>query len=352
MIPIRRFSSPPPPGSTIGKSSAIFSISSCTERPTVADGRLVALAFARWREDAPEHLFGDWSFAAWNGRERRLFIARDHLGNTGLFYCHKPPFFAFASTPRAILALPEFSVRLDEWRLARYLAIFPGDETERSRTFWEDVRLLLPAHQLTVTPHALKLRKYWRIEDAPVVHLASDEEYIDGFLDHFRRAVRVRLRANRPVGAQLSAGLDSGSVTALAAEALQNEGKTLTAFTSVPLYPAAHLVPGALADEWPLAHTFARKYDHIEHIPIRAEGISPLRAVHEGLRICGHPLHAAANLYWILAIHDEARRRGLGVLLTGQMGNGGISWSGGSHTDILPPGSGSLGRGTSRPSGL
>jgi len=304
---------------------------SVPEQRTVADGCLVALAFDRWGEDAPGYLFGDWSFAAWNGRERRLFIARDRLGNTGLFYFYKPPFFAFASTPRAILALPGFPWKLDEWRLARYLAIFPGEEAERSRTFWEDVRLLLPAHQLAVTPHALKLLKYWRIEDAPAVRRASDEEYIEGFLDHFRQAVRVRLRADLPVGSQLSSGLDSGSVTALAAEALQNEGRLLQAFTSVPIYPAAHLVPGALADEWPLAHTLAEKYDHIEHVAVRAEGNSPLTAIHKGLRICGHPLHAAVNLYWIQAIHDEAQRRGLGVLLTGQMGNGGVSWSGGRH---------------------
>ena len=301
------------------------------EHATVADGRLVALAIARWGEDAPEHLFGDWSFAAWNGRERRLFMARDHLGNTGLFYWHEPPFFAFASTPRAILALPGSSLMLDEWRLARYLAIFPGEQDQRSSTFWQDMRLLLPAHRLTVTPHALKLRKYWRMEEAPVVRLSSDEEYIEGFLDHFRRAVRVRLRADRPVGSQLSAGLDSGTVTALAVEAFKAEGRNLPAFTSVPLYPADHLVPGALADEWPLAQTVAEKYDNVEHIPIRSEDVSPLQAVHEGLHICAQPLHAAANLYWIQALHAKARRRGLGVLLTGQMGNGGVSWSGGRH---------------------
>lgn len=229
------------------------------------------------------------------------------------------------------MALPGFSGSLDEWRLARYLAIFPGEEAERAHTFWEDVRLLLPAHKLAVTPQALELSKYWRMEDAPAVRLASDEEYLDGFLDHFRRAVRVRLRANRPVGSQLSAGLDSSSVTALAAEALQSEDRTLSAFTSVPLYQAAHLVPGALADEWSLAHTVAKKYNNIEHVSVRAERISPLRAIHDGLRICGHPLHAAVNLYWIQAIHDEAQRKGLGVLLTGQMGNGGVSWSGGRH---------------------
>jgi len=301
------------------------------ERPTIPDGRLVALSFARWGEEAPSRLFGDWSFAAWDEERRRLFVARDHLGNTGLFYCHKPPFFAFASTPQAILALPEFPGILDEWQLARYLVIFPGKEAEWSRTFWEDVRSLLPAHSLTVTPQTLQIRKYWSLDDAPAVCLRSDEDYLEGFLNHFRRAVRVRLRSDRPVGTTLSSGLDSSSVTALAAEALQAAGQTLPAFTSVPLYPAEHLVPGARADEWPLAHTVAQKYENIHHIPISAVGASPLKAIHDSLDFFGCPLHAAGNLFWIQAMNDEARRRGLGVLLTGQLGNGGVSWSGGSY---------------------
>jgi asparagine synthase (glutamine-hydrolysing) len=301
------------------------------ELPIVPDGRLVALSFERWGEDAPAHLFGDWSFAAWDERRRSLFVARDRLGNTGVFYSHRPPFFAFASTPRAILALPEFPAIIDEWHLARYLAIFPGDEPEWSRTSWEDIRLLLPAHSLSVTPQSAQPRKYWSLNDTPSFRLKSDDQYLEGFLEHFRRAVRVRLRAERPTGSFMSAGLDSTSVTALAAEILRDTGQALTAFTSLPLYPSDRLAPGALADEWPLSHRVAEKYDNIEHVPVRAQAVSPLGAVHDALAMLGAPLHAAANLYWIQAMHDEARRRGLGVLLTGQLGNGGVSWSGGSN---------------------
>jgi asparagine synthase (glutamine-hydrolysing) len=301
------------------------------ERYTFPDGRLVSLVFERFGEDAPKHLFGDWSFAAWDEKRRCLFAARDHLGNMGMFYCHRPPVFAFASTPKAILALPEFHTRLDECHLARYLAVFPGNEDNWSHTFWEGVRLLLPAHSLSVTPKTIQLSRYWSLREVSRIRLLSDEEYLEGFLDHFRRAVKVRLRSNRPIGSQLSAGLDSGSVTALASEALRDTGQTLTSFTSVPLYPSAHLVPGALADEWAIARTVAKKYSNIEHIPIRAEDISPLGAIRDSLDIFGCPLHAAVNLYWIHAIHQEAQNRGIKVLLTGQLGNGGFSWSGGSN---------------------
>lgn len=302
-----------------------------TERFAIADGRLVTLAYERFGEDTPRHLFGDWSFAVWNERSSQLFVARDHLGNTGLFYYFKPPFFAFASTVKALLALPEVATGLDERTLARYLAIFPGDEQEWDQTFWRDIRLLLPAHSLTLSPQGFGLRRYWRLEEVTPLAPRTDEDYLEGFLDHYRRAVRVRLRSERPVGTQLSAGLDSSSVTALVAEALLETGQTLTAFTAVPLHPADHLVPGALADEWPLAQTVAAAYPHIDHVPVRAVGVSPLLAVKTALELFDGPLHAAANLFWIQALHEEARQRGLGVLLTGQLGNGGVSWSGGTQ---------------------
>jgi asparagine synthase (glutamine-hydrolysing) len=299
-----------------------------SERPTTPDGQLVQRAFQRWGESSPQHLLGDWSFAAWKPRERRLFVARDHIGVTGLFYYFQPPFFAFASGLEALLALPEIPHRLDEFHFARYLAIVPGDH---DHTAWENVRTLLPAHSLVVTSEALRTNCYWRIEEAPPVRLGSDADYVEGFLDLYRRAVRTRLRSLRPVGTTLSAGLDSGSVTALAAEALRERGERLAAFTSVPLHPAGHLVPGALADEWPLAHAVAERWDNIEHVPIRAEAISPLAAVARSLTIYPQPAHAAGNLFWILALYSAAQARGFGVILTGQMGNGGTSWSGGQN---------------------
>ncbi len=299
-----------------------------SDRSTTPDGRLVQRAYQRWGEDSPRHLLGDWSFAAWRPRERRLFVARDHIGVTGLFYFWRPPFFGFASGLEALLALPEVPRRLDELHFARYLAIIPGDH---DHTVWDNVRKLLPAHGLTATSDGLRTQCYWRIEDAPAVRLGSDVEYIEGFLDRYRRAVRSRLRSLRPVGTTLSAGLDSSSVTALAAEALRERGERLTAFTSVPIHAAGHLVPGAIADEWPLAHQVAERWDNIDHVAIRAESQSPLAAMTWSLANFPLPVPAASHLFWILALYSEAPARALGVLLTGQMGNGGTSWGGGQN---------------------
>ena len=78
------------------------------------------------------------------------------------------------------------------------------------------------------------------------------------------------------------------------------------------MYPAEHLVPGAIADEWPLAHAAAKRYENITHIPVRAENVSPLAAIWRSVDILHEPQHAVVNMFWILAILDEARNRNPG----------------------------------------
>ncbi len=297
------------------------------ESATMADGRLVWEAYRRWGVESPGYLYGDWSFAAWNSRSRRLFLARDQLGNTGLHYFSRPPFFAFASDPEGLFALPEIERRIDEKYVASHLVIFGlGDADD---TCWVNVKQLLSGSALIADSEGKQVRQYWEMKEVSPDIGRKDDEYVAGFLDHYRAAVKTRLRSCRPIGTTLSAGLDSGSVTALAAQALKEEGKTLTAFTSVPQYPASHLVPGALADEWPLAHAVANCFDNLEHLAIDAATVSPLTGIERAVAIAHSPQHAAVNEFWIMALHDAARERGIGAMLTGQLGNGGVSWSGG-----------------------
>ena len=210
------------------------------ERPTTPDGRLIQLAFKRWGESCPKKLYGDWSMVVWDYDRQRLFLARDQFGNTGLFYYHQPPLFAFASSLKALLALPEVPRRLSEWHLACYLTVFY--QGYGSGTQWQGIEQLLPGFQATITSETFRRQAYWRLEDAPPVRLGSDEDYLAGFLDHYRRAVRCRLESVRPVGVTLSSGLDSGSVTALAAADLRTRGRCIDCSNLKLLYPADVLV--------------------------------------------------------------------------------------------------------------
>ena len=307
----------------------VFGIS-LAERPTIPDGKLVFHAYKKWRADSCKHIFGDWSFAAWHNKEKRLFLARDHLGNTGLFYYFKKDLIVFSSNTEGILAHSKVPRVLDELRLAENLGLDIQDK-DWSRTYWKDISYLPSAHTITITRTDSKIENYWRLDEAPPVRLGSDADYLEGFLEHFRRAVYVRLNSIRPVGTQLSAGLDSSAITALAARALQKENLPLVAYTSVPLYPAEKLFPANLTDEWPLADQVAQLYSNIEHVSIRAEDITPLDAVKRSVDIIRAPQHASSNMVWLISLFENARQRNLGVMLTGQLGNGGVSWSGGKN---------------------
>lgn len=299
------------------------------ERATTPDSVLILKAYEKWGADCPEHLLGDWVFAIWDARNRRLFIARDHHGNTGLYYYRHSRFFVFASSLKGLFALPDVPRRLNSNHLARVLVSWP---TDGESTAYEGVFRLPPAHAMTITAGGIRVRRYWRLEDAPDVRFGSDQEYIDAFLELFEEAVRCRLRTCRPVGIQLSGGLDSTSVAALAARELDGHGKRLLAFSSVPKYDTTQAVAShRLGDETAFIRATCQFVGNIDLTYITADQISPLEGIRRQLGIFQEPIHAAANLYWIVALFEAARQHGVGALLNGQGGNDTISWSGNRH---------------------
>ena len=204
------------------------------ERKSMPDGELILRAYLKWGEDCPEHLFGDWSFAVWDPNKKRLFLARDHYGNTALYYYADDRFFAFASCHKALVALDSVPAEIDELYVAQVLVGWTAYHSER--TARKHIRRLPPAQTLTVTPDTLQTRRYWFMEQATELKLPSNEQYVEAFLEIYDEAVRYRLRSHKPVGVTLSGGLDSGSVASLAARRLAREGKRLTAFGSAPIY--------------------------------------------------------------------------------------------------------------------
>jgi asparagine synthase (glutamine-hydrolysing) len=294
------------------------------ERPRTSDGRLAALAYERWGEDAFPRLLGDWALAAWHPRERRLVLGRDHYGQTALYYHRRGDSLAFASSQKGLFALPEIPRRLNELQLARSLVLDPSDG---AATLYEGVRRLPTAHALSFDATGIRTWEHWSLLDAPAVCLANDDEYVEALLDLLGTAVRARLRAREPVAATLSAGLDSSAVTALAARELG--GARLAAYTARPAYPeVAAEMPQALVDEWPGARLVAGRYPNIEHVAVDGREVTPLQAIEHSLALHDEPEHAVPNLPWVQALLDAARGGGAEVLLTGQYGNGGLSWPG------------------------
>jgi asparagine synthase (glutamine-hydrolysing) len=180
---------------------------------------------------ALQSLNGMFAFAWWDSTKRRLMLCRDRFGVKPLYYCVRPEGIAFASEPKALLALyPEYR-NIDKDTLLQFL-----DNNElysHGGSFYAGIRVLPPAHYAifdTLT-NSLKIERYW---DYP--HELESIEQIDPMLACeqfdalFNDAVRIRMRSDVPVGLTLSGGLDSSAILAGAA---RHSATPLRCYTSV-----------------------------------------------------------------------------------------------------------------------
>ena len=292
------------------------------DQESVSDEALVVRAFERWGGACPERLNGDWWLAAWNPADRALFLARDHFGNTGLYFAQVGALVAFSTDPRALASLSWVPRRLNETRVASLL--IGGGADESTSTIYRDVSQLPPAHRAVITLSHQKVARYWKVEDTLDSGPADPHERAEQLRATLRAAVRTRLAGTRSAGAMLSGGLDSGAVAAFAAEYLSTHQRRLTAFTSVPAYRSdthrSSEVDVAL-DEGPRAAEVAKSFDAIDHVLIAAKSVSPIEGIRRGLAIHGEPSIAAANYLWITEILSESKARGIEAVLTGQVGD-------------------------------
>jgi asparagine synthase (glutamine-hydrolysing) len=188
---------------------------------SVGDAELILRSYLEWGEKCLDRLLGDFAFAIWDTRHRKLFCARDHFGMRPFYYHHAPAQrFVFASSPQAILVLPQVPYKINDGRVADFLV--PELEwIDYTSTFFEDVYRLPPGHKMTVTPASIDVAEYWKPQPGPELGPMSDDEWKEGFLEVFTAAVESRLRAPPgTVASMLSGGMDSGSVVAIGEEIL------------------------------------------------------------------------------------------------------------------------------------
>lgn len=184
------------------------------------DSEVVLKAYAQWGERAVERFNGMFAFAIWDKQERTLFLARDRYGIKPLYYALCDNKFLFGSEIKAILANPAYRTEIDHEGLFEYFA-FQNFFTDR--TLFKDVRLLPAGTHLKIRAASVKVgapHTYWDFSFAEPVSPMKDEEYIEEVDRLFQRAVSRQLVSDVDIGAYLSGGMDSGSVTALAARQL------------------------------------------------------------------------------------------------------------------------------------
>jgi asparagine synthase (glutamine-hydrolysing) len=225
---------------------------------TRSDTEVLVESFRKWGEGCVSRLSGMFGFAIWDSVERRLFCARDRVGEKPFYYAQIGRDFLFASEAKALVAWPDFRRRIHLPAVVDFLSLgFVADP----KCIWEDCRKLSPGHSMWVDlapgdrPRVHEARQYWDFQFAPDT---SVTDWGPQILDTLQAAAREMSFADVPVGAFLSGGVDSSAVVA----ALSRSGSTVNSFT-IGFEDTEY-------DERPYAREVARMYgtNHHERVVI------------------------------------------------------------------------------------
>ncbi len=161
-------------------------------------------------------LRGEFAFVVWDETNRTMFAARDRFGIKPLFYAFHKETLYFASEVKALFAAG-VPARWDAESVYNSVE-FGGHQV---RTLFDGIFQVPPGHYFLATEKHIQLTQYWDFDyprtDGHLPH-RSDADYAAEFRQTLEEAVRIRLRADVPVGCYLSGGLDSCAVLGLAAK--------------------------------------------------------------------------------------------------------------------------------------
>jgi asparagine synthase (glutamine-hydrolysing) len=230
---------------------------------TRADTEVIVHGYEVYGDAVVERLHGMFALAVWDGRRRRLLLARDRLGKKPLHYAVQDGRLLFASEIKALLLAPGVSRALDLDALDDYVAY---GYVLGPRTIFRDVRRLPPGHVLVWEEGRVRIERYWDVtvtgEDRrPAAELVEE---LRALLDE---AVRVRLMSDVPLGAFLSGGLDSSAVVALMSRHLPGPVKTFSIGFDDPDFDELVYARAVAARYGTDHHEFVVRPDMVEDLP-------------------------------------------------------------------------------------
>jgi len=283
---------------------------------TSSDAELVLQAYHCWGDSCPGYIVGDFAFVIWDRRHRCIFCARDPLGVRPFYYYSDHRTFVCCSELHALFQHKNVRREPNEGMIGEHLAIAIS---HREETLFRGVLRLPAGHCLSVHRSGIRTAQYWNLNPARTIRYRTDGDYAEHFGSIFSAAVRCRLRAQGPVGAELSGGLDSSSVVSVVQALRQNEA------ASAGFETFSMTFPGLSCDE----------AGYIEEVVSDSRATSNIS---RGGQTTGASLWSQLAQYQDLPDYPNAalfyplralaRQKGIRVLLTGV---GGDEWLDGSY---------------------
>lgn len=250
-------------------------------------------------------LRGMFTFAIWDKKRRRLFVARDRVGIKPLYYSQTPNALYFASELKAIIADPAVSREIDHAAMRLFFSFYyvPGEET-----LFKSVRKLLPGHYMVAENGRLDIKRYWDLQFTHERAGRSFEEVVEELHELIRLTVKDHMIADVPVGVLLSGGVDSSAVLSFAVQGTEKKVRTFT----------VGFDGNQVVDERPFARMAAQRFGTEHHeLTISADdfwNFLPSYVWHMEEPVCEPP---AVALHYI----SKLARNHVKVLLSGEGGD-------------------------------
>jgi len=193
---------------------------------TNTDTEVVLHLYEEYGPTSLDFLNGQFAIAIWDTQTQKLFLARDRLGIRPLFYTIASERLIFGSEIKALLAHPNVHAEIDRKALKQ---VFTYWSTLSPNTIFEHIQELPPAHYLTVGQDGdIDIQPYWKLDFETFPWYSCAEGIALGFEELLTDAVQLRLRADVPVGAYLSGGLDSSVTTSIIRHRTNNHLETFS----------------------------------------------------------------------------------------------------------------------------
>ena len=216
-----------------------------------SDTEVILAAFDHWGPNCVQRFNGDWAFCIFDPKTLRLFLSRDRYGVKPLYFYWNSEYFAFASEIKSILALPFVNAQVSRQRIVEDLLFSVLDYDQH--TLYEDIKQLLPAtnFELDLRTQAKTQSSYYQIVQTDKIGRFNSQRartYISEIRQLLIDAVRLRLRADVPIGACLSGGLDSSALVAIMQQIRQESSCSGLEHTFTISFPGTAIDEARYAD--------------------------------------------------------------------------------------------------------
>ena len=293
------------------------------DEPCWSDSDLILRAWLRWGRACPQYLLGEFAVVIWDESAQELVCFTDHTGQRTFYYYHDADLFAIASDIHALHTVEGISrepnlVRIAAHGNVSYLLNRP------EMTAYQSI-LKVPARTMMVIKNKhIERHVYWQPDIEKRLYFKTEDDYVEAFQDLFSTIVRAKLRSHCPVVTLHSGGLDSSSITAMAANLLHAEGKSLTALSAV--LPAGY--QGEAYDESDYIYLLKKPNLHIQ--PVTDEWRGPFDGL-DHAHYYKNPIDKSSRYFLCEALATAATNNGARIILDGCFGEKGPSFHGNGY---------------------